>query len=169
VPALKNQRQERFCQLVKRGIPPYRAYPMAGYQPDEGAPYRLSGNVRVKQRINELTRHIAMKTRVTVESLTEELNRAIEIAEETKNPSALTGATIAKGKLHGLMIDRREAGAPGDFAGLDDEKDLIAAMRRELGDQVTNAIVASVNEAEVEQLPEPPAPVPTKPPAATSH
>src|SRR5882724_7681037 len=75
MPALARPRQERFCQLVKRGIPPFRAYPMAGYRPNNGAPYRLAENVRVKRRLAELTRHIAMKTRVTIESITQELDR----------------------------------------------------------------------------------------------
>src|SRR5260370_28308381 len=80
MPALTNARQERFCQLVKQGVPPYRAYPAAGYQANNGAPYRLAENVRVKRRLTELTRHIAVKTRVTIESLTQELDEARELA-----------------------------------------------------------------------------------------
>ena len=118
MPALKNHRQERFCQLVKQGIPPYRAYPMAGYEPDDGALYRLSGNVRVKRRIAELTRSLAVKTAVTIASLTEQIVEDREFARAHDNPSAAHAATVTLGKLHGHLIERKEIGQPGDFAGL---------------------------------------------------
>lgn len=140
MPALKSVRQERFCQLVKQGIPPYRAYPQAGYAFNEGSPYRLHGNARVKARISELTRSLAMKTQVTVQSLTDELDEARALAARVDQPSAMTAATIAKGKLHGLMVDRKESGDPGAFAGLQSEADVLAKVRAELGDEAAQQL-----------------------------
>lgn len=169
MPTLANARQERFCQLVKRGIPPWRAYAMAGYNHHESAPYRLCGNARVKARINELTRHIAVKTRVTVESLTQHFDRAIELAEATQNPAALTNAAVAKGKLHGLMVDRKESGAPGDFATLADNEAIIAKVRQDLGEAMGDAFaafVAQLGAREAEAAPELPA---IEPASDTTH
>ena len=148
---LKSVRQERFCQLVKQGVPPLRAYASAGYQANNGAPYRLAENVRIKARIAELTRSFAVKTRVTVESLTSEFDRAIELAEETKNPSALTAAVVAKGKLHGHMVDRKETGAPGEFAGLTTTAEIVAKAREELGDAAAEMLLAVLDKADYPQ------------------
>lgn len=89
-----------------------------------------------------------MKTRVTVETLTDEFNEAIELAKVTKNPSALTGAAIAKGKLHGLIIERKEAGAPGDFAGLQSADEVLALVRSELGDETAALLAKALGKQE---------------------
>lgn len=160
MPALKNHRQERFCQLVKRGIPPYRAYPEAGYKPHEGAPYRLCGNVRVKARLRELTKGFAMKTRVTVESITREFDEARELALKVDQPGAAIAATANKAKLHGLLIDRKESGAPGDFAGLASPDEVREKIRQELGEAAV-ALYDAADQEEAEPAEEQPAIVPT--------
>jgi hypothetical protein len=143
MPALRNARQERFCQLVTQGLPPYRAYPQAGYEANSGSPYRLQENARVKARLTELTRHLAMKTRVTVESITNELDRIAAGAEANLQFGAAKGAVETKAKLHGLLIDRKESGLPGDFAGLQ-EQDVVALVRKELGDAAAALLIASL-------------------------
>jgi hypothetical protein len=156
MPALTNARQERFCQLVKQGVPPYRAYPLAGYRPDNGAPYRLSENVRIKRRIAEITKALAMKTRVTVESLTQELDEARELAARVDQPSAMTAATIAKGKLHGLMVERKEQGQPGDFAGLQSAADVMEVLKAELGEEAAALLSAALERRQEASAPEVP-------------
>lgn len=157
MPALTNARQERFCQLVKQGLPPFRAYPAAGYNAHPGAPYRLCDNVRVKRRLAEITKGLAMKTRVTVESLTQELDEARELAARVDQPSAMTAATIAKGKLHGLMVERKESGQPGDFAGQQSAADVMAAVEAELGKEAAALLTAALarrdEASEAEALP----------------
>ncbi len=148
MPALNSPRQERFCQLLKQGIPPFRAYPAAGYRKHPGDCYRLRDSERVKRRLAELTKAFAMKTRVTVESLTQEFNDAIALAHETKNAPAVTQAAIAKGKLHGLMIDRKESGAPGDFSGLTTPEQVLAAVKAELGEQAALLLQAALAKPE---------------------
>lgn len=160
MPALINQRQERFCQLVKQGVPPIRAYPMAGYNEHESAPYRLCGNVRIKRRIAELTKGLAMKTRVTVESVTTDLRRIAEGAEADKQFGAAKGAVETMAKLHGLLVDRKESGGPGEFAGLTSAEDVLALVRTELGDDTAAVLAAALarqDKAE-EQEAEQPAP-----------
>jgi len=152
MPALKSYRQERFCQLVKQGIPPYRAYPMAGYRADEGAPYRLSENVRVKRRLAEITRGLAMKTRVTVESITDELNGVLAGATADKQFGAARAAIETKAKLHGLMVDRKETGQPGEFAVLQSEAEVIARVRRELGEEAARQLTQALRQADQLQI-----------------
>ena len=41
-------------------------------------------------------------------SLTTELDEARKVAKETLNPAAMTGATMGKAKLHGLLVDKQE-------------------------------------------------------------
>jgi hypothetical protein len=144
MPALKNQRQERFCQLVVQGIAPFRAYPMAGYEPHDANPYRLSGNERVKARLAELTRGFAMKTRVTVETISEQLDADRDFARRVDQAGPALNATIAKAKLHGLIVDRKETGAPGDFAALSSADDVLALVRKELGDEAAALLLASL-------------------------
>lgn len=81
-----------------------------------------------------------MKTQVTVQSLTDELDEARALAARVDQPSAMTAATIAKGKLHGLMVDRKESGDPGAFAGLQSEADVLAKVRAELGDEAAQQL-----------------------------
>jgi hypothetical protein len=111
--AIPNIRQERFARLVVKGLPPFRAYPEAGYKFNEANPYRLKGNERVKSRISELQRAAQMRTINTVESIADELDEARKLAASIEQPSAMVAATTAKAKLLGLMIDRAEAKALG--------------------------------------------------------
>lgn len=151
MPALKNHRQERFCQLIKQGIPPFRAYPMAGYKAHPGEPYRLRDNPRVKQRLKEITRSLAMKTRVTVESVTADLDRIAAGAEAAQQYGAAKGAVETKAKLHGLLIDRKETGDPGAFAGLQDEAAVMAMVRAELGEAAAQQLKQALRAVDEEQ------------------
>lgn len=151
MPALKNNRQERFCQFIKQGIPPYRAYPKAGYEPNDGAPYRLAGNVRVKARLDEITKAMAMKTAVTVESITTDLDRIAAGAEAAAQWSAAKGAVETKAKLHGLLVERKETGAPGEFAELRSADDVLALVKAELGDGIAAALARVLEAGNVNQ------------------
>jgi hypothetical protein len=68
-------------------------------------------------------------------------------------------ATVAKAKLHGLIVDRKESGAPGEFAALGTEAEVMDAVRRELGDAAADALLVSLadtpDEPEEQQAAEP--------------
>ena len=51
---------------------------------------------------------------------------------------------MAKAKLHGLIVDRKESGAPGEFAALGTEAEVMDAVRRELGDAAADALLVSL-------------------------
>jgi len=68
-------------------------------------------------------------------ALLAELDEARKMAIELKNPSAAWQAAMAKAKILGLIIDRREAGDVGAFDALTDEELVALATKkaRELG------------------------------------
>jgi hypothetical protein len=74
-----------------------------------------------------------MKTRVTVETITEDLDRIMRAAEAAEQFGAAKGAIDSKAKLHGLMVERRETGQPGDFS-TQTEAQTLELVRAELGD-----------------------------------
>jgi hypothetical protein len=51
---------------------------------------------------------------------------------------------LAKGKLHGLIVDRKESGAPGDFAGLTSADEVLALVKTELGEETAALLAAAL-------------------------
>jgi hypothetical protein len=125
MPALPNRRQELFCQKVAKGIPPYRAYPEAGYKPDPGHPYRLMAeNGRVKQRLLELTGTADAEELASREMILRELASVgyAPVGGPDVKPGDKTKALMGMAKISGLLIDRKEVGGVGDFAKLDEHE-----------------------------------------------
>jgi hypothetical protein len=94
---LKNARHERFAQELAKGKSQLEAYVAAGYKPDDGAACRLSGNVRVRDRVLELTK-------ITTEKVIEKtaidaawvLKKAAELHDKALKAKQLS---VAKGAL----------------------------------------------------------------------
>ena len=63
-------------------------------------------------------------------------------------------AITTKAKLHGLLIDRKESGAPGDFAGLQSADEVLAAIAAQFGPDVASLLSARQEGALVEAAPE---------------
>lgn len=68
--------------------------------------HKVLANPNVAQRVIQLQEAHAKRHAVTVDSLTEELNKAQEIATQEGQAAAHVSATMGKAKLHGLAIDR---------------------------------------------------------------
>ena len=108
-----NAKQERFAQSLAQGMNASAAYKAAGYAATKDGAIRANAsrlltNANVKSRIAELQRQAAAKTLVTIESITAELDASLAIATQQQNPAAMTSASMAKAKLHGLVVDRAE-------------------------------------------------------------
>lgn len=108
-----NAKQECFAQCVAQGMNASAAYKAAGYSAKKDGAIRANAsrlltNANVKSRIAELQRQAAAKTLVTIESITAELNASLAIAMQQQNSAAMTSASMAKSKLHGLVVDRSE-------------------------------------------------------------
>jgi hypothetical protein len=104
---LNNTKHELFAQALAKGMSAIRAYRAARYKPDRGAACRLSANVSVRARLNELLEKAAERTLVTVERVTAELEEARELAmSHPKGAAAALSASMSKAKLHGLLEER---------------------------------------------------------------
>jgi len=127
LPALPNMRQELFAQNMVKGMPQNRAYMKAGYTantPQAGwaNASRLIRDDKVSNRIDELLKTTETELKVTVESMTNLYADLLQGARSAGNFNAAKGAADSLAKLHGLMIDRKEAGGPGDFNRMDDDQ-----------------------------------------------
>jgi hypothetical protein len=70
--------------------------------------------------LRELQERTAAKAEVTRDSILAELEEARVMAKKNGQPAAAVSASMGKAKLVGLVVDRKEVGAPGEFADLED-------------------------------------------------
>lgn len=156
-------RQEAFARLVFRGVPPYKAYPQAGYKPDKGNPYRLTENDRVKRRLAQLQERAAVKASVTVETIAAQLDEDRAFAKRVEQAGPALQATVAKAKLYGLLVERKETGQPGDFANLQSADEVLELVKRELGEETARALASVLAAHQAEIVDRPAAAVPIEP------
>ena len=62
---------------------------------------------KITARIDELRLENRNRNNISIDLLTQELDEARELARQTANPSAMNQATMAKAKLHGLLVDKQ--------------------------------------------------------------
>ena len=79
---------------------------------------------------------MAKKSDITLDKLLTDLEHAVQMSKTQAKPNDLVNATMAQAKLVGLLRDRVEAGAPGDFDGLENISDILEKVERELGAEV---------------------------------
>jgi len=93
---------------------------------------------------------------VTIDTLLAQLAEDRALAHATSQSGAAVSATVAMGKLVGLWVERKESGQPGDFANLQSVQEVIAAVRRDLGDRAADALAALVGSSPPEPTHEAP-------------
>lgn len=134
---LKNSRQERFAQELAKGKSQLDAYVAAGYKPDDGAACRLSGNVRVADRVAELKSRAAEKVVVTVADIAAQLDEDRDFARRVESAAAAVSATMGKAKVLGLILDKHEHSVDPKLAALIEKgmsaKEAAEKYRDELG------------------------------------
>jgi len=117
MPILKNQRHEKFAQLVAKGLAASRAYAEAGYDVKPGnsaeaAASRLLSNVKVSERMQELCQKsesaliqlIAVDKQWVMDKLIENANAAMEEGQRAVANRSLE----LIGKEFGMFVDRKE-------------------------------------------------------------
>lgn len=177
MPALKNQRHERFAQEIAAGKTGDEAYTAAGYAKNRHNAARLKATEPVRKRITELLNTREQKTLQTSEravqaaslskawvleglienaaialgrrtvKATVKLPKSAETAEvevTARDPAAANRALELLGKELGMFIDRRESGRPGEFTEAQTPRDVIEAVRQELGDGVADLLAGLV-------------------------
>lgn len=68
----------------------------------------LLSNGKVAVRVSQLQAIHLRRHEVTVDDLVRELDEARKLALDTEAPAAAVAATMGKGKLLGLIVDRKE-------------------------------------------------------------
>ncbi|HEY4859603.1 MAG TPA: hypothetical protein VII14_06655 [Xanthobacteraceae bacterium] len=119
MPVLKNPRHERIAQLLASGKTATEAHQLAGFKRDRGNASRLATDPEVRDRVQQITAVGAEHAAVTVESLIDEAEQARRGAMEAGQYAAAVAAVKEKGVLSGKRVERRESGAPGEFADLE--------------------------------------------------
>jgi len=124
-------KQEQFCQSYIETGNASEAYRRA-YDSENMKPETINRNAKalmddskIATRVEHLKAQHQKRHNVTVDSLTVELDEAKDLANTTKNPSAAVSAIVAKAKLHGLLIEKRQLetiGRTRDAKRLTDEE-----------------------------------------------
>jgi Terminase small subunit len=149
--ALANIRHERFARAVIRTGVAARAYLKAGYTPTtrnalDVSASQLLRKPKIQARIRELRKQMAARNRISLDSLLDDLAADRALARTLGQPSAAIAATQLTARLCGLLVDRKESGQPGEFAGLQSEAEVLALVRRELGDDSATALAAALTQ-----------------------
>ncbi|RIJ65170.1 hypothetical protein D1604_12695 [Brevundimonas sp. LPMIX5] len=111
MPALSNPRHERFAQALAKGMTQAEAYADAGYKPSEPNASRLTSNDKVQERVAELQERAAVRTEITVASITERLLAIATKAEKSGDAPMLQAARaslMGAAKLNGLVVEKGE-------------------------------------------------------------
>ena len=69
---------------------------------------RLFKTPNIALRVLELQEDHRERHNVTIDTITKELDEARELARRCEQPAAMTGATMGKAKIHGLVTDKKE-------------------------------------------------------------
>lgn len=115
-----NTVEKRACELLKKG--------------------KVAG--RIEEARANAAAHSQKKLNITVEYLTEKLEAALNKAmDETKGASAAVSAAMGLGKLHGLIVDRKEVTHKTGVEDLDDHE--LADIARGGSDRAAQAAPGS--------------------------
>lgn len=111
MPALENPKHERFAQALAKGETATEAYILAGYKANDGNAARLKGNDRIAARVAEIQERAAIRTEITVASITERLLAIAAKGEKTSEASMLSVARASlmdAAKLNGLVVEKQD-------------------------------------------------------------
>lgn len=158
MPMLHNPKHELFAQYVatspKTGWSQGRCYTEAGFKTEDrsadACAARLLTNANVQARIAELVEPTVKKTRATVDTLAEQLDRVFDGALTAEQFGAAGNTAGPKAKLLGFMRERIEVGGVGEFDACQSIKDLVETL---LAQEPAAEVLASIDmlRAEIER------------------
>jgi hypothetical protein len=177
MPPLDNIKWERFCQNIVRGVNKNGqkfaqggAYIAAGYNAKdagerggsaEACASKLLNRSKIENRIAELLREVqdglTKKRRYDIETISERMALASQIAEEDRNPSALYGAEKAIAEVRGLTVKNININPNElDFATANSMTDIGRKLLQSIGfaspDDVSIAAAIEANDAFIARL-----------------
>lgn len=107
-------KQEKFAQGIAKGLTQADAYREAYDCEDmkDEVIYveacKLMNNHKISIRVKELKERALKRYDITIDDLIHELEEARELAKLSSQPSAMVSATMGKGKMLGLITDKKE-------------------------------------------------------------
>jgi phage terminase small subunit len=131
MPALPNQRHEKFAQFLAMGKKRIEAHELAGYAPSRANSSTLANQEQIRARVAELQEKAgnlaiqvaAVNTGLTKSWVLEKLRDNAIKGLKQKNGSAVANRALELiGRELGMFVERAEQGKPGDFAHLSDEE-----------------------------------------------
>lgn len=142
---LKNPRHERFVKEYLRletATEAYRrSYPTSkGYNCASVGANRLLKKRRIRQRIREMRMEIKRKADITFEKVLTDYQEALELARAKGEAGNIIAAAREQAKLVGLLIDRKEVGAAGDFENMENVSDILEAVEKLAGPEAALAL-----------------------------
>jgi uncharacterized protein YpiB (UPF0302 family) len=177
MPPLDNIKWERFCQNIVRGVNKNgqkvtqgTAYIASGYNAKdvgkeggsaEACASKLLKRSKIENRIAELLREaqdqLTKKRRYDIETISERMALASQIAEEDRNPSALYGAEKAIAEVRGLIIKNVNVNSDAiDFNQANSMRDIGRKLLQSVGfsepDDVSIQAAIEANDAFIERL-----------------
>lgn len=126
MPVLKNARHERFAQALAKGMSATDAYSSAGYKGDRTAASRLSTNVNVSRRVDEIKNKVAEKAEWTAAERLLALKTIFD-REAEKDARVAISAIAEANKMQGSYapVKREHSGPNGgpiEYANLTEEE-----------------------------------------------
>lgn len=126
MPVLKNARHERFAQALAKGMSATDAYSSAGYKGDRTAASRLSTNVNVRRRVDEIKNKVAEKAEWTAAERLLALKTIFD-REAEKDARVAISAIAEANKMQGSYapVKREHSGPNGgpiEYANLTEEE-----------------------------------------------
>ena len=137
-------KQQRFAEEYMIDSNATAAAKRAGYSPhtamEQG--YQLLQKPSVKAVVQGLQAELRERTAVTVESVTEKLRAAYDMAKTNGQTAVMVQATMGIAKVHGLLVDRTEEVKPTVDMSADDLKAELERLDAELKalDQAGNVV-----------------------------
>ena len=121
MPVLKNPRYEKLAQALASGKTATEAMEIAGFAGAHNST-KFTKKEEIIARVAELQERGAKRAEITIASLTEMLKEDRELARELGQTAAAVSAVDKMGRLHGLVVDKKEVGRPGDFGRMSEDE-----------------------------------------------
>ncbi len=112
MPVLKNARHERFAQALARGATATDAYAEAGYKGDRTAASRLSTNVNINRRVEEIKSRVAEKAEWTAADRLRALKNIFDASEKDDRRTAISAIAEANRMQGSYAPDKHEHSGP---------------------------------------------------------
>lgn len=107
----------------------------------------------VQKKLEAVKMALIKKADITIEKILADYQRAMDMADQLEKPEAIVNAATAQAKLVGHLRDRVETGMVGDFDGMEEISDVIAAIAEQEGPEAAAALLDYANKRQASQRP----------------